>query len=189
VEKLARLAALMGLCALVWWFSYDHGRSVARTRVVRLEAENISLREKLILAEDDLRVVSARLAEKEAAEPAAPAPVAPTGDPAQGVELPPAAPAQAAEGETGKSRLTVKLSENKGLFGGLVIVTMVELDSLEQEALVRAHFPQSGRRLARLMVPGDIMELELPDGLHRLYLDQIKGSLAFFLVDALPSGE
>jgi hypothetical protein len=172
----------MALCALVWWFSYDHGRGSFRARVARLEAENLSLREKAALLERDVEILGGQLAEARAAlGPADPAAASALG------ELPPvpAAPREAAEG----SRLTLKLAENKGLLGGRVVLTMVELDSLDQEALVRAHFSETGRRLARLMVPGDIFELELDGEVHRLYLDQIRGTLAFFLVDALPKGD
>jgi hypothetical protein len=87
-----------------------------------------------------------------------------------------------------QERLTVKLLENKGLFGGRIVITLVELDSLDQEALVRAHYRETGRRLAQLMAPGDILELDLDGAPHRLYLDQIRGTLAFFIIDGLPGG-
>jgi hypothetical protein len=65
---------------------------------------------------------------------------------------------------------------------------MVELDSLGKEALVRAHYRETGRRLAQLMAPGDILEIDLDGEAHQLYLDQIRGTLAFFLVDDMPGG-
>jgi hypothetical protein len=180
----------MLLCALVWWFSYDHGRQTARTRVARLEAENISLREKVVLLERDLELLSR--AQKEAESSQGPAPQEGLAPGAQAELAPaPAAPpkAGAAADDQARGRLTVKLAENKGLFGGRVVLTMVELDSLDQEALVRAHYRDTGRRLAQLMAPGDIFELEVDGEPHQLYLDQIKGSLAFFLIDSMPGGE
>jgi hypothetical protein len=246
LERPLRLAALLGLCALVWWFSYDHGRESARTRVARIEAENISLREKVILLEEDVKRLNADLRgargqrgadaegpgeagadgslEENAGVPSEvssdaqgrreagadgsletsadargsdsrveAAPRGASADPASPAVLAPRPPAPPAIGGTpaapDRGRLTLKLSENKGLFGGRVILTMVELDSLDQEALVRAHFRDTGKRLAQLMVPGDILELDLDGEPHRLYLDQIRGTLAFLIVDGTPGGD
>ena len=249
LERPARLVALFLLCGLVWWFSYDHGRESSKSRVARTEAENISLREKVALLEEDVKALSANLerakraasaGQKEAggeaggevgsrpalseadgsgavsnqegrmdynradsgqadsgiadaaradsgqagpgAASGSPKPVA-SGSPA---ELPPVPAVSGSSGRAGADRVTVKLSENKGVFGGRVVITLVELD---QEALVRAHYRETGRRLAQLMAPGDILELDLDGEEHRLYLDQIRGTLAFFIVDGLPGGE
>ncbi|MDR0356259.1 MAG: hypothetical protein LBJ64_11100, partial [Deltaproteobacteria bacterium] len=62
-ERYLRIAALLLLCGMVWYFSFDQGRGTAKSRLARLERENISLREQLILAEADLSVVSRQLAE------------------------------------------------------------------------------------------------------------------------------
>jgi hypothetical protein len=38
------------------------------------------------------------------------------------------------------------------------------------------------------MVPGDVFALEVDGEPHSLYLDQIRGALAFFIIDGLPGG-
>ncbi|MDR2443311.1 MAG: hypothetical protein LBE31_07315 [Deltaproteobacteria bacterium] len=166
-ERPVRLMALMLLCVLVWYFSYDQGRQTSRTRVARMEAENLSLREKVTLLEEEVKILRSQN-KADAEKPKD-----------QALQMP----------ESSASRLTVKLSENKGAFGGLVVVTLVELDSLNQEALVRIHYRDTGRRVAQLMVPGDLMAVDIKGQAHQLYLDQIKGSLAFFIVDGLPGDE
>jgi hypothetical protein len=174
MDRLIRIIALLLLCGLVWYFSYDQGRSTAKKRVYRLEAENISLREQIALLEKDIEIL------KQGQLPGAPP--KPADPPASTHE-----PGSSSDDQS-KGRLTVKLSENKTAFGGKVIVSLVELNSIDQEALVRLHFTDSNNRQATIMNPGDIFEFELEGQPHKLYLDQIKGSLAFFILDGLPSG-
>ncbi|MDR0355506.1 MAG: hypothetical protein LBJ64_07185, partial [Deltaproteobacteria bacterium] len=83
-------------------------------------------------------------------------------------------------------RLTVRLSENKAAFGNKVVLSLIEIDSLENEIIVRMRQRDGAQRTARSLSPGDLFEFELDDGKHSLYLDQIKGNLAFFIMDGLP---
>ncbi|MDR1487039.1 MAG: hypothetical protein LBT62_03440, partial [Deltaproteobacteria bacterium] len=57
LDRFVRIIALMLLCGLVWYFSYDQGKSTAKKRVYRLEAENISLREQMLLLEKDIEIL------------------------------------------------------------------------------------------------------------------------------------
>jgi hypothetical protein len=140
--------------------------------VIRLEAENISLREKVILLEEEALV----LKQQASVGSSEPNPCVQPSNPTSAV------PRDQAQGE----RLTIKLAENKGAFDGAVVITLVELDSLDQEAIIRVHHRTTGRRETKLMVPGDIFEIDIEGRKHQLYLDQIKGSLTFFIVDGLP---
>ncbi|MDR1545697.1 MAG: hypothetical protein LBU12_03085 [Deltaproteobacteria bacterium] len=216
LDRPLRLAALLTLCLLVWWFSYDQGRSSLQARVVSLERENKQLQRRAAVLEESLGVLREMLAQEgrtprksqdggqnagpdagPEAEPrnglvAAPE-AGPSGPPeAAGASDGPLAPSETAgrsapvEGVRGW--LAVKTGENRGAFGGRVVVTLLELDSFEPEAVVRLHFVEDGRRETRTLRPGDVFELELDGAAHSLYLDRLKGTLAFFIVDGLPAG-
>ncbi|MDR3205428.1 MAG: hypothetical protein LBV23_11940 [Deltaproteobacteria bacterium] len=150
-----------------------------------MEAENISLRERVIILENDLAYYKDKLKQAEAK-------LAPDHS-RRGEEV---KPKEAAEGEKDKNlspsdnqsrgRLTVRLSENKSVFEDKAVVSLVELNSLDMEAIVRISHNDTGRREAMTMKPGDIFEVAVEGGKHSLYLDQIKGSLAFFIIDGYP---
>jgi hypothetical protein len=198
LERLVRIGALLFLCGLVWYFSYDQGRTNSKRSVTKLELENISLREKLILAEEDLKVVKANLAAAEAAArtQAAASEMATSAatDGAQTVQ--PVAPSATDEGaaqslprpadDQARGRLTLRINENKAAFEDEVILTLVSLDSIDQEATVRIHQAASGRREAKIMSLGDLVDFEVAGQRHSLYLDQIRGNMAFFILDGLP---
>jgi hypothetical protein len=182
VERLVRLAALLLLCGLVWWFSYDHGRSAARGRLYRLEAENISLRERVVVLENDLQYYKEKLKQAGLLAPSNNRPVGEVKRETRGEE----AKEVPFSDNQAHGRLTVRLSENKSVFEDQAKVSLVELNSLDMEALVRVRHNDTGRREAMVMRPGDLFELEVGGVKRGLYLDQIKGSLAFFIIDRLP---
>jgi hypothetical protein len=76
--------------------------------------------------------------------------------------------------------------ENKAAYNGQAVLSLVDLNSLDREVTVRIRYADSGRREARVMVPGDLVNFQLGDGTHSLYLDQIRGNMAFFILDGLP---
>jgi hypothetical protein len=237
---MVRIGALLLLCGLVWYFSYDHGQTNAKNRVNRLELENISLREKLLLAEADLKVVKEQLAKAEAKAEADKCvddqitfPEDPSGagntlvqdeanqlqvktgldqaGQAQVIQSQPSQPqtsqtqtsqpqtsqAKPGDGESdqlvprpvddqSRGRLTLRNNENKAAFGDRAVLTLVNMNSIDLEVTVRIRHVDSGRREAHIMNLGDLVEFELQGQKHSLYLDQIKGSLAMFILDGLP---
>jgi hypothetical protein len=76
--------------------------------------------------------------------------------------------------------------ENKAAFGQRAILSLVELNSIDTEVTVRVRHADSGRREAHIMSPGDLIEFDLSGESHSLYLDQIRGNMAFFILDGLP---
>jgi hypothetical protein len=76
--------------------------------------------------------------------------------------------------------------ENKAAFGGLAVISLQNLDSIDLEVTIRIRHADTGRRESRLMSPGDLTEIELAGQPHTLYLDQIRGNMAFFIMDGLP---
>ncbi|MDR1308618.1 MAG: hypothetical protein LBL95_01760, partial [Deltaproteobacteria bacterium] len=177
IERLVRVGALIALCALVWYFSYDHGRSDGRNRVLKLERENISLREMLALAEADIRAVKESLAAAEAArcQPPGPDGEAPPASGGAGDQAPGPAEAPRPADDQARGRLTLRTMENKAAFGGQAILSLVELNSIDLEVTLRIRDAVSGRREAHVMVPGDLVEFGLDGQNHTLYLDQVRG--------------
>ncbi|MDR0621764.1 MAG: hypothetical protein LBJ61_07800 [Deltaproteobacteria bacterium] len=191
LEKTLRFLALLLLCGLVWYFSYDHGRTDANRVIDKADLENMSLREKLVLAEADIEVLKGTVAELEAKLAAAEG-GAPTGEGQAGAEAAPVgtdgtpAAVSRPSDDQSRGRLTLREMENKAAFGGEAILSLVEINSLDLEVTLRIRHAQSGRREARVMAPGDLIDIEVDGQAHTLYLDQIKGNMAFFILDGLP---
>jgi hypothetical protein len=85
-----------------------------------------------------------------------------------------------------RGRLTLRAMENKAAFGNEVVLSLVDLNSIDLEITLRIRYAKSGRREAHLMSPGDLIEIKIDDTLHTIYLDQIRGNMAFFILDGLP---
>jgi hypothetical protein len=84
--------------------------------------------------------------------------------------------ASALGGEQEAGKLRLRTSESRILFGGRVVVTLVELDSAERESLVRVHYLESDRRESSLLRPGDSLVLKDSGQDYRLLLESVKGS-------------
>ncbi|MDR1297874.1 MAG: hypothetical protein LBO05_11005 [Deltaproteobacteria bacterium] len=216
LEKFVRVAALLALCGMVWYFSYDQGRVSNNRRLARLEMENISLREKLALAEADLEAVRESAAEavrraragagqngpNDQNIPPSDQNGRPAGRSARGDRVG-AGPADSAvdagsaavtslasrpADDQGAGRLTLKLAGNKSAFGGAAVLSLVEADSLDQSVVVRIRENGTGNRTAASLDVGELFEFQLAGERHSLYLDSVRGTLAFFILDGLPGG-
>jgi hypothetical protein len=80
------------------------------------------------------------------------------------------------------TRVQLRGGENKLIVDNKVLVSLVEVDSLDKTAVVRVHQLDAERRETRTMNVGDSFVVERADGGFRLILDQLKGSLATFLL-------
>jgi len=161
-ERLIRLLALIFLCGLVYYFSFDHGRTTERIRSRRLEAENESLRAQLTLQTKELedlkkRIVTSSVEKQESSKP---------------VQLP----------SENHQRITLKTSENKLLFNDRLLLTLVDFNALDKEIVVRLHFLESDLRETSIMGPGDSLKIEVDGRPYRLIFESLKGSLAFFVI-------
>jgi hypothetical protein len=159
--------ALFVLCLLVYYFSYDHGRSAARARLAREEADNSSLRLQLELQNQELEGLKAACP---GVIPGVTAGAAPRADGQSG----------SGEKKTGPVNYTFRVGENKNFFSGRLIVTVVAVNSLDQDATVRLHYVDSARRETSVVKTGRALTVRLDDRESQLFLDQLKGSLAFF---------
>lgn len=202
LEKFVRVAALLALCGMVWYFSYDQGRVSNNRRLARLEMENVSLREKLALAEADLEAVRESAAEAVRRARAGAGQNGPNdqnippseqnGRPADSAADAGSAAATGSASrpadDQGAGRLTLKLAGNKPAFGGAAVLSLVEVDSLDQSAVVRIRENVTGNRTAASLDVGELFEFQLAGERHSLYLDSVRGTLAFFILDGLPGG-
>lgn len=93
-----------------------------------------------------------------------------------------ASPRPEAAGEPSLRRLTVRNEESRLILDGQVLLSVEDIDSLDRTATVRMQQLDSGRREARTMAPGEILSLERGGAGHRLLLDQLKGSVAVFIL-------
>jgi hypothetical protein len=205
---------------MVWYFSFDQGRDSNARRVTRLEMENLSLRERLALAEADLQavkdqLVEARLVAAQALEGTGNSLTSNQANIAVGSNLDNNANIDASKDEANTTnnntttatdanssaastsavrpaddlsngRMTLKLDSNRAAFGGKAIISLVEVDSLDQAVVIRVRESDTGKRIATSLSLGDFFEFELGAEKHSLYLDSIKGTLAFFILDGLP---
>jgi hypothetical protein len=218
LERLIRVIGLIVLCGLVWYISYDHGRSDTRKQIQKVELENIALREKLILAEEDLKATKDELADLRAGlgqedltvnqdelsgrdgsteSDQFSETILTPGETPEGQIDTDSGDEALQDGETTETsegspearsggRMSLREKENKAAFGGQVVLSLVKLNSIDLEVTVRIRYANSGRREAHIMNLGDLIDFKLGDQDHSLYLDQIRGNTAFFILDGLP---
>ncbi|MDR2611658.1 MAG: hypothetical protein LBG06_02050 [Deltaproteobacteria bacterium] len=203
-DRLWRLTALFALCGLIYYFSFDNGRQTSRDRVTRLqeqtrrlEAENESLRLQLALQGRELEALrpgageggaspgdggEAGISGGAAAAPAA-APPAPSALPPPAASRapgqPPSPPAMA---DPEIQRLAIRNDENRLILGSQILLSVGGIDSLDKTAVVKVHELDTERRETRIMQPGDSFVIARGGVDHRLLLDQLKGSLAMFVL-------
>ncbi|MDR2141874.1 MAG: hypothetical protein LBR11_08825 [Deltaproteobacteria bacterium] len=162
-DRFWRLGAIFVLCFLVFYFSYDHGRASIRGRLEREMAENQALRTQLALLEREMElrpspcVGGAEAASKAAAESAAES------------ARPP-----------GPVKFTTRVGEDRAFFGGRLILTVVEVNNLDREVTARLHYKDSAHRETTLVQVGQALVVNIDGQRQRFFLDQLKGSLAYF---------
>jgi hypothetical protein len=157
-DRFWRVVALFALCFLVYYFSYDHGRSSAKARLEREIAENKALRVQLGLQSQEIEDLKKSLfnAGKETGERA---------DPANAPE---------------PIKFAARVAEDKRFFDGRLVLTVVEVNNLDREIAVRLHFVDTAYRETTLIKVGQPLIFVMDDRENRFFLDQLKGSVAFF---------
>jgi hypothetical protein len=175
-DRFWRIAALFFLCFLVYYFSYDMGRDSVRSRLAREEAENRSLRVQLALQSQEIEKFKASCP---AASPAPGRPGAPAGQsPPDGSQNPNAAVQPPVR--PGPVNYTFRAGENRTFFSGRLILTVVEINSLDQEAAVRVHYTDTAYRETTLVKAGQALTVKIDGQESQFFLDQLKGTVAFF---------
>jgi hypothetical protein len=155
-DRFWRLSAIFALCLLVYYFSYDHGRSSAKARLDREMAENQSLRLQLALRDQEIenfKVACSRL-EPRSVEPDKKKP--------------------------GPVNFLARVGEKKVFFGDRLILTVVDINNLDREAVVRLHFVEAAQRETTLVKVGESLSVNMDGQESQFFLDQLKGAVAFF---------
>ncbi|MDR1038991.1 MAG: hypothetical protein LBR80_02255 [Deltaproteobacteria bacterium] len=91
-------------------------------------------------------------------------------------------PAAATGGSPSLARLSVRNEDSRLIIDGQVLLSVMDVDSLDRTATVRVQHLDAGKRVARTMEPGDSMIITRDGKDYRLLLDQLKGTLAVFLL-------
>ncbi|MDR2353986.1 MAG: hypothetical protein LBF22_12700, partial [Deltaproteobacteria bacterium] len=80
------------------------------------------------------------------------------------------------------TRFSMRNEDNKLILDNQVLLSVLEVDSLDKTATVRVHFLDTEARETRNMGLGDSFVIERKEKNYRLLLDQLKGSQAVFLL-------
>jgi hypothetical protein len=148
-DKIWRGIALVILCALVYYFSYDQGRDAARNDYDSLKQE--ASRE-LEAQSREIRRLSSALAEcAREKPPAAPAAVAAPPPPAE--EAPPS-PVE---------RLLLRSSQSKIIFDGQLVVTLLQVAGTENRALLQLNFLEEERLVTENLATGGSLKFTLDE--------------------------
>ena len=126
-DKLWRTAALILLCGLVYYFSYDHGRQemAGRLESVRRQAnEELENQRREILRLQALADECRNGAGEAAASPGA-------------IE-----------------RIPLRVNQSRIIFGGRMVVTLLKVESLENKALVQINFMDEEKITAEEIMAG-----------------------------------
>ncbi len=141
-DKIWRGAALIILCGLVYYFSYDHGREAMRQDYDSLREE--AGRELESQKREIMRLAAALAActreASQASAPPAPAPAAP--------------PAQA-------ERLVLRSGQSKIIFDGQLVVTLLQVAGTENRVLLQLNFLEEERLITESLAAGGSLKFTL----------------------------
>lgn len=130
-DKFWRSAALLFLCALVYYFSYDHGRKSVLPSLEALKTETVQelenqrleiLRLRAALAECDLKTA----------------------------EQPPSL-----------DRLPLRVNQSKILFNGRLVVALLKVENTEGTAVVQLNFVEEGRIVVEELATGGSLRFDM----------------------------
>ncbi|MDR1608232.1 MAG: hypothetical protein LBT38_07480 [Deltaproteobacteria bacterium] len=73
-----------------------------------------------------------------------------------------------------------RVGENKYFFNDRLILTVVDINNLDREAAIRLHFVDTARRETSLVKVGEPLTINFEGQESQVFLDQLKGSVAYF---------
>jgi len=156
-ENIVRIAALIGLCALVYYFSFDQGRRSFEPKIKRLETTleakeklNQSLALEIHRLKEELKKAQASspLAEPEAGRP----------------------------DEKEVDRITVRLHSSRILFEQRLILTCLEIDRTAKQADLQINLIQEEKLIKETVRLGQSLRFTLNAREFVLILDEIHSS-------------
>ncbi|MDR1043558.1 MAG: hypothetical protein LBP33_00345 [Candidatus Adiutrix sp.] len=132
-DKIWRSAALIVLCGLVYFFSYDHGRQSLKPPLERLEAYRQEASLELENQRREILRLQAALAECDVQNDLAPS----------------------------LDRIPLKVNQSRILFGGRLVLTLLKVDSAESRAAVQLNFIEEERLVTRELAAGGSLRFAL----------------------------
>ncbi|MBW1708435.1 MAG: hypothetical protein JRG97_03845 [Deltaproteobacteria bacterium] len=154
-DRIVRIIALVLLCALVYYFSYDQGKRAYKPRVDKLE-QALSAKEKVIEA----LALEIRLQKKKAAR----------------LEEQLTKGGQAEEKKSTvqpSTRVTIRLGSSRTLLDQRLVVACLEINREAKKAKLQFNFVQENRVEPVLVKVGQSVAFNLADQKYIVILDQI----------------
>lgn len=143
-DKLWRTAALILLCGLVYYFSYDHGRQEMERRMESISRQAL---EELELQRDE--IVRLRKLLSECRDGGSDTPAVPPGS----IE-----------------RFTLRANQSRIVFDGRLVVTLLKVESADNKALVQLNFIDEERLVSEELMAGGAFRFKLEDRAWALVL-------------------
>ncbi|MDR1921502.1 MAG: hypothetical protein LBS31_07150 [Candidatus Adiutrix sp.] len=132
-DKLWRTAALMMLCGLVYFFSYDHGRQALRPQL-----EALQKKAGLELENQRLEILRLRAALNECQTGGA-----------------------SARGPQPLDRVSLRTGHSEILFDGRLVLTLLRVENTENRILVQLNFLEEGRLVSEMLGAGGSLKFQM----------------------------
>ncbi|MBW2624269.1 MAG: hypothetical protein JRD68_15280 [Deltaproteobacteria bacterium] len=157
-DRIFRIIALIFLCALVYYFSYDQGRRAQKPQVERIN-QNLIAKERLI---ERLAVEVGRLKEELAAckENTNQTDEIKTGQ----------------ESIKDAARVMVRLGSSRILFNQQIVVACLDINRDKKEAALQLNFIQERRILPVLVKVGQSVHFKLGERKYAMILDELRSN-------------
>lgn len=158
-DRIIRFIAIIGLCTLVYYFSYDQGRRAQRSHTEKA-IQNLRAKEKVI---ETLAVEVSRLKNK----------VANLED-----QLKSGSSETAPSSETGQvaSRILIRLGATRTLLNQQLVVACLNVDRSKKQATLRLNYIHEKKIEQVSPRLGETIEIKLPGKTHILLLDEIRAT-------------
>lgn len=162
-DKTVRIIALICLCALVYYFSFDQGRIAQGPKMERLE--------KTIEAKE--RVIESMAAEIKSLK-----------EQLENARTERTDPAKAENGEE-SLKLTLRLQNSRLLFDERVVLSCLEIDRKNKEAKIQLNLVKEDVLITKTVGLGRSLIFELDKARYSLIVDQIHSSFISVVVASL----
>ena len=161
-DKIIRIVALIGLCALVYYFSFEQGRSSQDDRSEH-QREVLKAKDRVIQSLAlEIKQLKDRLVELEQ-----------SGCPEAGAEA--EAP--------GEGRVTIRLNASRIMFDGALVLTCLDIDRTRRMARLQVNLVREDRLVTEGVGLGKSLKFSLQNKAYTLILEQLHSS--FVLVKLL----
>jgi hypothetical protein len=159
-DKIWRTAALLLLCGLVYFFSYDHGR-----RSLKLQFDKYKLEAASLLDSQRLEILNLHTALANCR-------------------------AQVGQQAVAVENITLKVNQSRLLFDGRLVLTLLRVDSADNKALVQLNFLEEEKLVQEEIPTGGSLRFGLDGGGWTLLLNSLSLSSANFnFLESLESKE